>query len=45
MRVRGSEIFGLGILIMIFKTYGVVLLIKSGLKDPVKRLGGLGKMS
>ncbi len=40
--VRGNEIFGLGILIMIFKIDGVVLLIKSGLKDLVKSLGGLG---
>ena len=42
MRVRGIEIFGLGILIVIFKTDEVVLLIKSGLKDSVKRLGKLG---
>ena len=42
MRVRGIEIFGLGILIVIFKTNGVILLIKFGLKDPVKRLGRLG---
>ena len=42
MRVRGIEIFGLGILIVIFKTDRVVFLIKSGLKDPVKRLGRLG---
>jgi hypothetical protein len=33
------EIFGLGILIVGFKTDWVILLIKSGLKDPVKRLG------
>ena len=42
MRVRGIEIFGLEILIVIFKTDGVVLLIKFSLKDSVKRLGKLG---